>query len=279
MWSALRLFLVLCSTLHHFLPPSACCHATCLAVFEVPTLTIHICPVAPDATASRAHIVQVCPTTSKYIARTQLVNPTRSCLHARGTFPRQTCSTLRLWSASNPTPPFSNDVMMLEFFVLAIHDPCWDQHNRPVGALGQYSVQGRYTLPHSNWFPPLETPPKLVVLSCSNLPICYNWILIIVETVQLPSTKLEDVVELHLTTKFVAPNLCPLAFTSLSDISSKSFQHLPTPFNHCWTQALLFQLSTIVTSNANARYHCNVTFTKVSNIQRCTHMAYSYFSA
>ena len=49
-----------CSTLHHFLCSSACFHATCLAMFEVPTLAIHVCLVVPDASASRAHIVQVC---------------------------------------------------------------------------------------------------------------------------------------------------------------------------------------------------------------------------
>ena len=62
MWFMLTfLWLVLCSTLHHFLRLSACFRATCATMFDVPTLAVHIFLTTPAASTSRAHIVKVCP--------------------------------------------------------------------------------------------------------------------------------------------------------------------------------------------------------------------------
>ena len=61
MWFVLVcLWSMSCSTLHRSLHPSACYRTTCLTMSKVPTLTIHVCMAAPDASSPRAHIVHVC---------------------------------------------------------------------------------------------------------------------------------------------------------------------------------------------------------------------------
>lgn len=121
--------------------------------------------------------------------------------------PKENVPGAKVAKCYQPNLSFATDVLLLEVFTPIIHDSYLDQCNRLVGALDQFLLHDCYTLPHSKWLSPSTTPPKIDVLNLFKLTQLLQLTPQYSATVELPSTKLEAAAELHLTTKFVAPNL------------------------------------------------------------------------